>query len=361
LTITPSNKQADACLRLFATRVDTHPGDEWLENRQADFNLWASGIKATATGRSSLDYRVRCWPETSKAICSYLDGIRDLLHDYPEQVDHSVNPAQSASEADAADDDVANEIRISSRSILNGLVRISSKIRKVGTGYRFKSADSTFEANRSLSGELRDLESLLNIVIFRARGGHDRQGDAAQQLVEFESSNAATTSELAEPHSLLQTTVPVRLIRANLVRRNRIIYAQRTVGKKTTAADEDIQPKEVEPTRKAVKPDRTVSESQTPQATDGLTATSGGSKKQPRSEAPSAPATKTATEIGSKYNEGLVLGDRNTASVLTRATLTGIAHEYPPCPKPTPDGLIQCPYCYNTISGDYAKDRSRWR
>lgn len=52
---------------------------EWVENRQGDFNLWASGLKATSGGRSSLDYRVRDRPDVCEGICELLDGLLETL------------------------------------------------------------------------------------------------------------------------------------------------------------------------------------------------------------------------------------------------------------------------------------------
>lgn len=53
---------------------------EWIENRQGDFNLWASSLKATSSGgRSSLDYRVRDRPDVKGVICELLDGLLESL------------------------------------------------------------------------------------------------------------------------------------------------------------------------------------------------------------------------------------------------------------------------------------------
>ena len=46
--------------------------DEWAENRLADFNLWASGIGASARGRASLDSRLALKPEAREVIANLL-------------------------------------------------------------------------------------------------------------------------------------------------------------------------------------------------------------------------------------------------------------------------------------------------
>lgn len=44
--------------------------DEWAENRLADFNIWVSGIGASARNRASLDSRLK--PEACEAIANLL-------------------------------------------------------------------------------------------------------------------------------------------------------------------------------------------------------------------------------------------------------------------------------------------------
>ena len=46
--------------------------DEWAENRLADFNLWVSGIGASARSRASLDSRMALKPEARDVIANLL-------------------------------------------------------------------------------------------------------------------------------------------------------------------------------------------------------------------------------------------------------------------------------------------------
>jgi hypothetical protein len=75
--------ETEICQKLFIDCL-SHPlfyELEELENRQGQFNLWAAGLKATSTGRSSLDYRVRDHPEMRVRIYSLLLGLSEALHD----------------------------------------------------------------------------------------------------------------------------------------------------------------------------------------------------------------------------------------------------------------------------------------
>jgi len=53
--------------------------NDWIENKLGDFNLWSVGIRASSTGHSSLDYRVRDRPDIKGVIVGLLDGIKSAL------------------------------------------------------------------------------------------------------------------------------------------------------------------------------------------------------------------------------------------------------------------------------------------
>lgn len=62
------------CLQSFTEclAVEALMTDEWAENRLADFNLWVSGIGASARGRASLDSRMAPKPEDREVIANLL-------------------------------------------------------------------------------------------------------------------------------------------------------------------------------------------------------------------------------------------------------------------------------------------------
>jgi hypothetical protein len=57
----------------------------WIQSGQADFNLWSFGLSADATGKSSLDFRVRYRPDIQEIICDLLDGLGESLNDCLEK------------------------------------------------------------------------------------------------------------------------------------------------------------------------------------------------------------------------------------------------------------------------------------
>jgi len=55
--------------------------DEWAENRLADFNLWASGIGASARNRASLDARLAVRPDARDVIASLLRLLNSVVEE----------------------------------------------------------------------------------------------------------------------------------------------------------------------------------------------------------------------------------------------------------------------------------------
>jgi hypothetical protein len=49
--------------------------DGWIENRRADFNLWASGLGVLKPGHASLDYRLR----NRRDVCDVIDDLLEEL------------------------------------------------------------------------------------------------------------------------------------------------------------------------------------------------------------------------------------------------------------------------------------------
>jgi hypothetical protein len=53
--------------------------DDWIGDRQAEFNWWAYGLNAEKVGQSSLDCRVGDWPDIKDTILGLVDGISNTL------------------------------------------------------------------------------------------------------------------------------------------------------------------------------------------------------------------------------------------------------------------------------------------
>lgn len=55
--------------------------EEWAENRLADFNLWASGIGASARNRASLDARLALRPDAQDIIANLLRLLNTVVEE----------------------------------------------------------------------------------------------------------------------------------------------------------------------------------------------------------------------------------------------------------------------------------------
>lgn len=360
---------------------------DWFENRRGDFNLWVASLKAASAGRSSLDYRVRDTPEVRELICDLLDGLSEALEGIlrtgtadcrlrliisgpnsdvaktsaltsetesnlllePEDDVSSVFSSFSDDERDSDSlpsfgtaDGPFSEQMFYVKTILEQLARASAAIRRSGAKYRHRKADTSLKEE-----DFEDLRTHLTIIILL--------GTVVAQTEE--PADPAIRSRLID--SKLLTKVQERLIHANIIRRNRIIFATRSMKPVETPAAR--QPQQQPATGIEVPATTTESGPQFPQKP--VEQISSGLAIPPQALTIKAPSiTQTATEIGSQLNRQHVMElKKSTPSVATRATRIGAAQEYPSCPEPVPGGILQCPYCADLLPAAYSKDQSRWR
>lgn len=107
--------------RCFAVNGVKHSED--LENRFADFNLWAAGVGAMAGSEASLDHRFEERPE----VLILVKGILALLQQF---LDEAASVAERASLVDKDFQDVD--------SLLEDLAMIAVAIRRTGKRSRLK-------------------------------------------------------------------------------------------------------------------------------------------------------------------------------------------------------------------------------
>lgn len=74
---------AAACRRslLKCQRVERLMKDEWAENRLADFNLWDSGIGASARNRASLDARLMMRKDAQKIVGNLVQVLTAVVEE----------------------------------------------------------------------------------------------------------------------------------------------------------------------------------------------------------------------------------------------------------------------------------------
>lgn len=197
---------AIACRRIFrkALTVSRLTQEEWAENRLAEFNLWAAGAGAYATEKASMDHRLRDNQDAHTILVNLLSMLEILVQKCIEearQADDSV-PALSKVESSTMKD---------VEDSLNQLIRLTTAIRKAGIRSRFQKADSSIDPN---DPRIRSLRRHLECLVLVYPEEHGSSYSSEQQL---------DTARL--------TPIQLRLIDANLRRRNRFLYAQKHAQK----------------------------------------------------------------------------------------------------------------------------------
>jgi hypothetical protein len=363
--------RAEGCQSLFARCLSNPLFAEldWFENRQGEFNLWAASLKALSVGRPSFDYRLRDRPEVREMICDLLEGLAEALASLLQPVSSTAESEDDEAAKDSASifsafssdgndtaslpsmgkaDGPFSEQMFAVKSILAQLARISTAIRRSGANYRYEKADASLQEDR-----FQDFKRHLTMVILMGCTETRTEGPEPPEPAD----HVALVAKVTNPNRL--TAVQERLIRANIVRRNRIIYATRLMTK--TVERPKLQQALVLPV--TLLPDTTTEnafqESEVP-------TTAVVDKPVVSSQAPSiiAPSVNlTATEIGSQFVWEHLAEPKEKASpsIMTKITRTGAAQDYPSCPKLISDEILQCPYCADMLPTSYSKNTSRWK
>ncbi|KAI0459790.1 hypothetical protein F5B21DRAFT_454210 [Xylaria acuta] len=385
------------CASLFAKcqskKITALTKDDWVGGTLADFNLWAAGIRASATGHSSLDYRVRDRPDVKLVLIGLLSTVKEAAErclDYvPDSTSVSATllktpspPAQQSSGeysllSDFSDDSTDTSTKPSRAAngpletekneistALNQLYRVTLPIQRSGRKYRFRKADSQL-ADHLGDEDLVDLRKHLEFLILL------RQNTIRTEFWKHEdykklSEDVSRTSDLTAAHQMS--------IKANIVRRNRIRHATRHLvrqQKNTVSVLEltshllaqqgpqyvatgilDVNTKS-EQQSKSEHPTSLQQGNEAPGRT--RTQTYGHREGTSRLLAPSQAAT--STEIGTIFMKGPRTA-KAQGTTITRITRIGAKQDYPKCPKDR--GMFTCPYCAQSLSPDYT-EISKWR
>lgn len=217
-------------------------------------------------------------------------------------------------------------------------------IRRSGTKFRFKRADSTLALRESEFDDFK--EHLTSMILIRSINfdvGDPKSFEVFQNKIDPD----------------LLTPVQRRLIHGNVLRRNRIIDATKNMR----LAEREEKGGLKKPTHdwKFVMPDmkaKVPTPTPIPQSQAVKLKTGGTVKSSANSKVEST--ARSATEIGSQL--GLQVAPPKAApSVITKVTKIGVNQDYPKCPKPISDDFIQCPYCADMLPAEYRNSSSRWR
>ncbi|KAF5685175.1 chitin synthase activator [Fusarium circinatum] len=391
-------RRTQECLSLFqSTGHRTLADNDWFEDCAADFAWWAHGLKAQKTGRSSLDYRLRERLDVKRVIAGLLDSLALALKEYlqpgidkghesiRDNLDGEVSESDKSSsnsswselsdevgqpedkEAVAEAPDIENsDPRFYIETNLKLLAKISVAIRRSGQKLRYLKADAYLKDHLD-DEEYTLLRNHLLFLILVSSYERKLLTELGRLAINQEIPKAVEIvirSWIIDPSRA--TSTQQRLIEANIIRRNRIAYARRYIGKNA------IPKKPQEDTATTIAP------SQLPGALLGPAreaSTFGTDTKEPFSipspvqPLPAHPEptesltakTLTATELGSQFILPIIMPlepKKGALSIVTKITQTGTNQDYPACPAKK--GSFQCPYCVQVLSEDYAT-KSRWR
>ncbi|KAF8866589.1 hypothetical protein BDZ45DRAFT_578657, partial [Acephala macrosclerotiorum] len=238
----------DACRRSFedCLTITSLTDQEWAENRLADFNLWTAGVGASVKSRASLDERLAFEPEVRALVVNLLTTLKAFVeqckelgsHDATSTIGHaekhsgvasvdgkpvsrpssqvsSASSSDSGSEAISGSGPPLTETIKSTEVILDQLTRLAVAIRKSGTASRLLKADLSLDPKDHK--DLRDHLAL--ILLARPSDIEDRRHTY------WDASRPDKWVNLGVDVTQLNT-VQLRLVDANIRRRNRFVYAQ---------------------------------------------------------------------------------------------------------------------------------------
>lgn len=241
--------------------VKSATDDEWYGNRLADFNLWAAGLGASKTGHASLEYRLRDRLDVKEIIQGLLDDLYESLSTLKRNggtsgksqveldstlenlqlvvengeasISRSPSPLEPLSPLSELSEDenqsqmAFSEFKRSVELTLDQLARLSVLIRKSGFRFRHQKADRMLDF-QDLTDDLKVLRGDLNEIVLLHQGGPEMKliDTLRRRLLQGMISSSVLIVIRAwflAPARL--TPIQERLIRANLRRRNRFIYA----------------------------------------------------------------------------------------------------------------------------------------
>ncbi|KAK1451837.1 hypothetical protein CMEL01_06411 [Colletotrichum melonis] len=222
------------------------------------------------------------------------------------------------------------------------LIDLSTKIRQSGNKYRYHKADASLKEGDFIEYVQSWKSSILGSSLEKATAAVPYQTGAIADFL----------------HESRLTTVQRRLIRANLLRRNRIQFIRESTEDHEATIEASIAETamEFEPQPTQLETVDREFEAESQALPDNDMPVQASSKIVPS-------ASHTATHIGSQFDLSIFLEEETSPSVVTRATRIGGRDdlEYPKCPKPsTVSSLLTCPYCANVLPEKCLMSQSLW-
>jgi len=377
-------REAETCLRLFAQclLIENLSNTRflWFEDCQARFRWWAFGVKASSTGRGSLDRILAHRSDVRDAIHGVLQSLASALNsclvescplDPEDDADDARSDAssliseQSAFSLASTDSDVDNGDHMADvvarhayfiEMCLRSLMRFSILIRKARDKLRHKRADDDLaRIQRHEPETYAEFKAHLETLILLGPYEH----------------SLLSWLESAEAHQKISQSVGIvirawlfnrlgpvqaRLVQANLIRRHRMMYSRRNGRPIDSISTQDnlvsvqtalplrTRPSSSQP-QQGTRPTEVVKTDITP------------STRAPHA-LPATPTLQSETVLGSELGTVPVRSSKAT-SVLSKLTRTGQNQDYPKTSML--DKLSQCPYCGFFLGPEYAKSEKKWQ
>lgn len=314
----------NACLSKFdaALAARAPSSTEALENRLADFKLWADGVGAIAKPGLNLDSRLRQRPNDLAMVKSVLLMLSDSLDYYKDLPQAGTSSHNGVRNIDSA---------------LKNLALIGVAIRRTGKASRSRRADRTFKPD-----DYPEFRKHLECVLLLRPTKEGRQPD-----------------EL-DPSKL--SDLQRRLIDANLRRRHQFLLAQRRSGGRKAA--QELEPHPVleitPPVGDAPETYAQPVRSQNPEDSLDQPSASFINDKTPLLAPTISGASRASTAEGTLN----FAPDKQYTPEVTKTQITSIASdaEFPEPPvMPEDRTIFQCPCCCQSLHVETFKDRKLWK
>ncbi|KAL6823377.1 hypothetical protein V8C40DRAFT_266904 [Trichoderma camerunense] len=315
--------------RLLAAQRPGYIGP--LENRLADFSLWADGVGALAKPGASLDSRLQNRTNDLKLVKNVLMMLADSLEYLESLADADINFIEAVHNID---------------SVLENLALIGVAIRRTGKASRNRRANQTF--NSSEHQELR--KHLECIILLRpTEEGLFRRTENGNFITELD---ASKLSDLQQ-----------RLIQANLRRRHNFLVAQKRSIAQTTPQAQPSAAQLSLPIRSFLQKEPIAKVQDVAQFQDSTPiATSDLAIRGKNAGAPTISGYSLASTA-----EGTLKFDSATnryAPGIAKTQITFIASnaDFPKAPFISSDQKIsKCPCCCQSIPGEIFRHPKEWK
>lgn len=347
----------------------------WFEDNQAKLRWWAFGLNVQNPGRSSLDHRLKDSDDIRNVLANLLSGLAvaltECLYDAEKEdvqettcaqdvVDQDPSSASSTSSVSSASESFDDSEQGGNKTFetqfpeqayyikmhLRHLMRISILIRKSGDRFRHELADANLRQVESTSADkYKEFRKYLATLILIGQFEYSLLTKIEDAVERKKLASSVKIVIRAWLNNRL-TSTQQRLIQANVVRRNRILFSRNRL--KERPLQEIIESKYVDqPTvtklNESVIPRAVFNK---PQSVSTL-----GLVDQPS-------VVQKATAIGPDFDPG-VIGSNNATSMVSKVTQISQTQDYPKCA--ILEKNLQCPYCSFVLEPEYAKDEKKWR